>query len=331
MEPPRHRAARLREPLRRTLEWALARSGGIAAPQPVPLAQLAAERGLSPRTLREHLARLEALGLIERVHAGQSGLSLRRPEPVCPRGPDGSPDGPADAAPRGNDPASEILALLTRAGVYPQVARALAAEPWVTVELVSAWIRTLERNQLVRNLAAMLVHTLQDPARCVPAPAPPAGRFSGPGTHARIEEVPMPKPGDAVPAWSGEQDGEREAEPSTREWPAAARGAAETRARALLARDRPPEEDGSARLTELWARVRAVLSERLPAGADELWLQHARPQCLSDGVLIIAIPSTMGADWLNLSVVPRSHKNIREAIGRPLLLRFIPAGLRDYR
>jgi len=71
------------------------------------------------------------------------------------------------------------------------------------------------------------------------------------------------------------------------------------------------------------------MAGRLGPDVDRVWLEHARPLSCADGVLILGIPTALGAEWLNLAGVPRCYEAIQEAAGRPLLLRFVPAGARD--
>jgi DNA-binding transcriptional ArsR family regulator len=338
--------ARLPPSLRDTLAWAQARAAA-GEQVPLPLSRLAALRGLAPRTLREHLARLEQLGLVSRGYRGNAGIALNvLADPLSPPG--GSSERTADAAPPtllqprdrvrrdagawDDDTVRENVAALTGAGVYAQPARALARKPWITPGLITAWVDELRRTGAVRNLAAVLVHTLEDPERCLPPPAEPARWFSHDDAHhnrAGEESVPeVYSPGEGLKEQAGGADA---AEGLARGLGAAEapRQVRETRERVLLTHAPAANEDCASGLSALWASVHAVLAERLPPDADRLWLRRARPLCLSDGVLIVAVPSTLGAEWLNLAGAPRCYDAISEAAGRRLLLRFVPAGARD--
>ncbi|MHB1317881.1 MAG: hypothetical protein ACYCYF_04590 [Anaerolineae bacterium] len=318
--------------MRITLEWARELTAPEGESAPMPLSRLADLRRIAPRTLREHLARLEGLGLLTRVYAGQAGLSIRIL--AAPSDPDPARD-PLDESllPAASGPpvqpvsglVRDSIDLLTRAGVYPQLARSLARKPWVTPDLIAAWVHELRHIRAVRVLAAVLVHTLQDPERCLPPPAPPA-----------------------VAPRSG-QDGERDAPAGSRplseqSFPGQAEHASSAGSRLA---ETPPERVQLSRSVEvsthsapssmhvspepgaLWECVHHALASRLPAEMDALWLRRARPLSLSDGVPIVAVPSNLGAEWLNLAGAPRCYDAICEAAGRRLLLRFVPARVRD--
>lgn len=359
--------------VRETLAWAreLAAPGGESAP--LPLSRLADLRRIAPRTLREHLARLEGLGLLTRVYAGQAGLSIRvapvEPGTTTGRGPAAERVPPTESGSpmqSVNERVVDSVALLTRAGVYPQLARSLARKPWVTPELIAAWVHELRHIRAVRVLAAVLVHTLQDPERCLPPPAPPTasqrplpdGRLR-PARHLyALEDGRQPQDSDgeetemnALPGGSTDADGL--ASPGEQDRPASSRlvrehadpaeqeGAGSTLAslppppleRVQLSR--APAQPGaySSRNGEhaaLWEAVHRALASRLPAEMDALWLRRARPLSLSDGVLIVAVPSTIGAEWLNLAGAPRARDAIQQAVGERMTLRFVPAGLREH-
>ncbi len=344
--------------LHETLDWARSLTAPGVDARPLPLAALAALRGVAPRTLRAHLARLEQLGLLERRYAGQCGISLHitaaagecdgpgreAPRPlsqVTPERSDGRVDRPVDAdragraveAANSDAKAAEAVALLTAAGVFPRVAAALGAKPWITPEIIAAWIHELGRVREVRNLAAVLVYRLQDPARCLPPPGagtpdgPALGRVLG-GRAARDHCADNERDGPG-PATSGDVGAAKDVGAAQPVRPGA-------RLRVLLSRAVPEGEPSSAEvvspsepLAALWERVRQAMAGRLGPDVDRVWLEHARPLSCADGVLILGIPTALGAEWLNLAGVPRCYEAIQEAAGRPLLLRFVPASARD--
>jgi hypothetical protein len=333
-----------------TLDWArdLAATGGVTAP--LPLARLADLRRIAPRTLREHLARLESLGLVTRVYAGNAGLSLRvvpaPQESDAEPAPAGEHMAGAEAGPHAplvSDDVRKSIALLTRAGVYPQLARTLAHKPWVTPDLIAAWVHELRDIRAVRVLAGVLVHTLQDPERCLPPPDPQ--------TAVRLlhEDACDPYPGARPRDRMRDGDAsESVAIPQAEARPVETRGARMACARptgiaqttlervllsrpgdppSALPRDRAPQS--AAEHVALWNAVHRAMASRLPAEVDTLWLRRAHALSLSDGVLIVAVPSTIGAEWLNLAGAPRTREAIQQAAGRSLIVRFIPAGLRE--
>lgn len=340
-----------------TLEWAreLAGPGGVSAA--LPLDRLAALRGIAPRTLRDHLAGLERLGLLERRYAGQLGialcvLSVSEPEEGCELE---AGSFAAVAEWRSDDaagaPGADKVALLTAAGVYLPVARALASRPWVTREIIAAWIEELRRVPAVRNLAAVLVYRLQEPSRCLPIP----GQGSGPGVapaplHDR-EQRRSGDPGGPHAAAGAPHDivsRNEPVEPGRADAAHSARGPAESadhvtasgsaveRRRAALPQpmepsdsDPPTEAGATDALVALWERIRLAMATRLGADVNRLWLERARPQSCSDGVLLLTVPTALGAEWLNVAGAPRCYDAICEAAGRRLLLRFVPANARD--
>jgi len=306
-------------PLRETLAWAAA-----LPPNPLPLAQLAALRGVAPRTLREHLARLEERGLLRREYAGQAGLMLQVVDSSVPVDPPEVGEQPAreDADRRGR-----ALALLMEAGVYQRTARELVQLPWVEPELVRAWVQALRCKRAVRSVPAVLVHTLRNPARCLP---PPHQRSRSPGVDrgGRGErnaggspEEPCTAPqGATVKAWPAGDDGRvaywrvQLAEP-----------AAEPEA--------PDEDDEAAGelLASLWEQAREAMAVRVSAEMDRLWLEPAWPLCYSDGVLVVAVPTPLAAEWLNGAVSRSILEAIQRSSGTRLALRFVPAGLNRHR
>jgi hypothetical protein len=276
----------------------------------MPLQRLAALRGVAPRTLREHLRRLEEDGLLVRHAAGQQGLTLRltagSPASTAPSrallawpGPDGSGTAAGQGVPPNvvapamdGSALRRSIDLLSAAGVYPQVARTLARKPWVTPDLIAAWVYELQSIRAVRHLPAVLAHTLRDADRCLP---PPESEPIGPAPAARRPQAVSQEDECAPGASMAEPSGDR--------------------AMALA----------------LWDAARPALAGGLPQAADTLWLQAAWPLSCADGVLLIAVPTTIGADWLNLSGVPRCRGALEQSLGPSLSLRFVPAGLNDGR
>jgi DNA-binding transcriptional ArsR family regulator len=363
---------RLPASLRETLAWARAAAGEQV---PLPLSRLAALRGIAPRTLREHLARLEALGLVTRRYCGNAGISLTVSEDLAPR-PAGepdrmftkvsaalpSPDDPLwpDASVWDNDAVRAKVGLLTRSGVYAQPARALARRPWITPELITAWVDELRRTEAVRNVAAVLVHTLEDPARCLPPPIAVAARAGDPPdcrphrtSAARYDQAPKEQGTMRLDA-PAEPDADRDHSVSDaiggggralREPPTGGADMgippgqhSETRVERVqlsgayrpVAPPGPPirtrESDDA---VALWEVVRQAMANRLPADVDTLWLKRAHPLGCSDGVLLVAVPTTLGADWLNLTGTPRCREAIQRSTGTALIVRFVPAGLHE--
>lgn len=366
--------------LRTTLEWAQELTAPGGESEPLPLDRLADLRRIAPRTLREHLARLEGLGLLTRVYAGQAGLSIHVTQEERDDSPDAGREGecvpcPAEG-PTGQPVSAQVLesvSLLSRAGVYPQLARSLARKPWVTPDLIAGWVYELRHIRAVRALAAVLVHTLQDPERCLPPPEMPAGT---PNAGRRLD----PCSGEEVDACQAPSDecrrpdgDEREAQgmrsmtrltassrTSAFSLPSERKGArvvhegqsagyradaADSDVRSPPGRlervqlSRPREESAdhrpgfSARAPEhavLWEAVHRALASRLPAEMDALWLRRARALSYSDGVLIVAVPTTIGAEWLNLAGAPRARDAIQQVAGTRLVVRFVPAGLREH-
>lgn len=224
--------------------------------QPLPIAKLAALRGVAPRTIREHLRRLEELGCVRRRRVGPRGLALTlvRGRPTD-----------CDAVPEQEADRDACVTVLTEAGVYPQLARELAHRPWVTAALAAAWIAELEATPGIRNLAAVLVHTLRSPERCLPAPKP------------------RPPP---------------------------------------IQTATPESDHGLSGLP--WDALRAALCQQLPDPCA-LWLEKARPLALGDGILVIAVPNALAAEWLMVRGMGRAQAAVAEVTGRRLSLRFVPA------
>lgn len=340
-----------------TLVWVrdLTASGDVSAA--LPLDRLAVLRGIAPRTLRDHLARLEHAGLLQRRYAGQRGISLcvlsqaEAEEGCTPEaGAVEALAGPSDSAASAPGVAPDKVALLTAAGVYLPVARALAGRPWVTAEIIAAWVEELSRISAVRNLAAVLVYRLQEPSRCLPLPRHDSDHGAmRVRQHARgnrdswdAEEPEMTILGhrDVEGRDRAAQLGRALAGHPARDAVGSAAAVAGTnageRVRVQFSRG---EEQADAELravdsaadavVALWEPIRVAMATRLGPDVDRLWLQRARPQSLSDGVLLLTVPTALGAEWLNLSGAPRCYEAICEAAGRQLLLRFVPAGSRD--
>ncbi|MGI6366779.1 MAG: hypothetical protein ACOX2L_00220 [Anaerolineae bacterium] len=357
----------------RTLAWLEALPGSRVGTAPQTLAALAHQRGLAPRTLREHLARLERSGLLCRTSCGRAGLALSLPPVAAPA------SGPPPAAPlraplwgpapaqRSGAPAPQeapaqdaggqgaaaarpaeghSAALLQAVGVYPVVARRLAQQPWVTPEVIRGWVRLLQGNAAVRNLAAVLVYRLQDPRRCLfpqearrLPPEPPLP--DEPGLRPRrLRPVGRPAPSmgeplhvqlalDAAVEDDGvEDDGVEDdggGDHGVEHAGCAGEGGqpeATLSVGAPLA-ERPPQQ-GREELDALWQQVRAVLVRHMLPGSDLVWLRRARPTGLEYGLLRVAVYSPLSAHWLNACGLPQCLDEIRQVVGRPLRLVFYP-------
>jgi DNA-binding transcriptional ArsR family regulator len=284
---------------------------GEHAPEEMPpknLSELAEERGLAPRTVREHLRRLEELGYIRRQQAGRRGLVLsavRQPNPghtaaesreIRPNGRTLSIEGASVSErvskterQKRSDKKDLLLSmrLLTDAGVYPQLARELARLPWVTPDLVEAWIVELKSRSAVRKVPAVLVRTLRRRDRCLPVP---------PRRQAAPEQLTDK-----------------------------AEGTPQAAAEAAIEADPAPFNNGLGDLP--WREVLVRFSERLGPRAEALGMPRAAALALSDGVLIIGVPSALAADWLMTRMQKLARETVQEVTGRELGVRFVPGGL----
>ena len=217
-----------------------------------------------------------------------------RPRAATP--PASPPAGPDDGAEKDKlYPAKgkeELLAISNRlrsAGVYPVVAARLAGEPWVSLELVEAWIGALRQRPHVRQLGGLLAAILRKPETCLPAPSAPPP----PPAHAGREEDEGPPP--EAPDEEGEAE-EDESPPSP------------------FPQDRLP-----------WERVLALLRQRLGEEPVRVWLGGSAPLGLAEGRLIIALRSPLGADWVQKRYWRQIQEAVEEVAGRPLELRFVVA------
>ena len=87
------------------------------------------------------------------------------------------------------------------AGVYPVVAERLAREPWVSLEMVEAWIGALRRQPHVRQLGGVLAAILRKPETCLPPPCPVGtGLKPVPTPLPPDEDPPTQKPSEDAPA-----------------------------------------------------------------------------------------------------------------------------------
>ncbi|MCE5258321.1 MAG: hypothetical protein LLG44_04575, partial [Chloroflexi bacterium] len=148
--------------LRMTYALILGLAWGSAdgATPPVTRRELANLRGLSPRAIDAHLAALRRAGYIRNIPE-REGLPLvlvPRPLPgvraIAPSQQTASAM-PGETADNGGGSSSRSLpplhlgsesssySLLVRAGVYPSVAITLSQRPWLTPELVQAWVEHL--------------------------------------------------------------------------------------------------------------------------------------------------------------------------------------------
>jgi hypothetical protein len=194
------------------------------------------------------------------------------------------------------DPETLALAVerLEEVGVYPGLSQRIAQLAWVTPELIEAWIARLSRQRQVRHLAALLVAVLRDPTRCFPAPPLPAG---------------SPAPEDAL----GEADGD---------WPdqdgsALSDGEGDSRVDAASAR--------TVNLPFAWDDWLLALRARLGQQSVDTWLADAQPVSWADGVLVVALPSAMGVDWLTRCYGRELDLAAREVAGGPVNVRLVTA------
>lgn len=168
---------------------ALAAGQPDACTPPVSRAELGAACGLSTRSIDAHLRILREAGYVRTV-PGRAGLPLILAPQHLPDGagrplPEQAAQRPApspQAAPQlvgvpteANTQEQLLLTikLLSEAGVYPSVARRLAREPWITPELVAAWVAHLQRSSHVQHLGGVLTALLRRPETCLPPPLPP--------------------------------------------------------------------------------------------------------------------------------------------------------------
>ncbi|NLV75154.1 MAG: hypothetical protein GXY52_10830 [Chloroflexi bacterium] len=149
------------------------------ATSPVTHQELADARGLALRTIDTHLCALRNAGLVANTpeHEGLP-LILKLKLPPGLRAAVGAPNSAppqmsesgscsggtassSSATGPSHPPESSAYALLVRAGVNPSVAINLASRPWITPELVSAWVRHLKANRQIRHTGAVLASILQ--------------------------------------------------------------------------------------------------------------------------------------------------------------------------
>jgi len=159
------------------------------ATPPVTVRELAELRGLSPRSIDSHLAALRRAGYIRNApqREGLSLVLIPRPLPgvrvlepaqesaLVTQGKTagcggGSSSRSLPALNLAGEPSS--YSLLVRAGVYPSVAINLSQRPWITPELVQAWVEHLRGNKQVRHLGGLLTSILRRGDIGMPPPLP---------------------------------------------------------------------------------------------------------------------------------------------------------------
>ncbi len=298
---------------------------------PVSRRELAGLRGIALRTLDAHLAALRAKGYVRNApgRAGLKMIliptmfdSAQQPSPdaVSPTPADnGDPqqaNQPAQPAPDAQPvrphppPAScdvgmekklntpvgkeELLLLikrLTAAGVYPVVAERLAREPWVTLELVEAWVRALREQPRVRHLGGLLTAILRQPATCLPPPLAPVYTGASPSSEA---------PGRGKDTSEPVQD-------------------------AIGASDEPPAEEAPP-CDVPWEEVLGRLRQRLGAKRVEVWLDGSLPLCLEGKQLVIALRSPFAVDWVRNCHKRDIEAALKEVTGREYRVSFVVAG-----
>jgi hypothetical protein len=192
---------------------------------------------------------------------------------------------------------AEALALaverLEEVGVYPGLSQRIARLAWVTPELIEAWINRLKRQRQVRHLGALLVAVLRDPTRCLPAP------------WAAPLAAPEPAPdGEEADGPDQDQDAFRDDEDDSLSDAAPAR---------------------AVNLPFVWDDWLLALRGRLGERSVEAWLTGAQPLSWADGVLVVAVPSAMGVDWLTTRYGRELDLAARELAGRPVNVRLVTA------
>jgi hypothetical protein len=149
------------------------------ATPPVTRRELGELRQLSPRAIDSHLAALRRAGyvrnaperdglplvLIPRPLPGMRAMTPLVPEPApLPTAEIAGSDGGTTSSRaysllKEDNPSS--YSLMVRAGVYPAIAVTLSQRPWMTPELVQAWIEHLRGERQVRHLGGLLASILR--------------------------------------------------------------------------------------------------------------------------------------------------------------------------
>ena len=161
------------------------------ATPPVTRRELGELRQLSPRAIDAHLAALRRAGyvrnaperdglplvLIPRPLPGMRAMSPLVSEPTrAPTAEIAGSDGGTTSSKlnsllKEDNPSS--YSLLVRAGVYPAIAVTLSQRPWMTPELVQAWIEHLRGERQVRHLGGLLASILRRGDIGMPPPPVP--------------------------------------------------------------------------------------------------------------------------------------------------------------
>jgi len=184
-----------------------------------------------------------------------------------------------------------LIKRLTAAGVYPVVAERLAREPWVTLELVEAWVRALRQQPRVRHLGGLLTAILRQPATCLPPPLTPVYTGASPSSEA---------PGGGKDTSEPVQD-------------------------AIGASDEPPAEEAPP-CDVPWEEVLGRLRQRLGAKRVEVWLDGSLPLCLEDKQLVIALRSPFAVDWVRNCHKRDIEAALKEVTAREYRVSFVVAG-----
>lgn len=159
----------------------LAHGTADGATPPVTRRELAELRHCSMRAIDAHLAALRRAGLVDNApgRVGQALVLVPRPLPglraLAPESPAAMarPEPPA-YPPLTTDGEPSAYALMVRAGVYPAIAVTLSQRPWITPELVQAWINHLRGARHVRHPGGLLASLLRRGDIGMPPPPVPA-------------------------------------------------------------------------------------------------------------------------------------------------------------
>ena len=172
---------------------------------------------------------------------------------------------------------TECVERLEDAGVYAGLSQQIAGLPWVTSDLIDAWVWQLKQQRRVRSLGAVLASVLRDRGRCFPAPALPS-----------TEELP------------------------------------EARDQLLPLSSARPEPTLPFDWTEWIASLREAIGDR----PVDLWLEEAYPVSHSDGVLVVAVTTPFGVDWLSNQRQRELDASASELAGTGVKVRLVTAHVR---
>lgn len=217
-----------------------------------------------------------------------SASTYQGPPPASPG--EGDKQNKLDTA-KGQEELLAISKRLKGAGVYPVLAERLAREPWVSLELVEAWIAALRRRPHVRQLGGLLAAILRQPETCLPAPClAEVGSERTPGEGASLKPVPSPT------------DDSFDNQPLS-----------------------PEGEEGDGGQL-LWEQVLALLRQRLGEERVRVWLGGSVPLSMAEGRLLVALRSPLGVDWVQKRYWQPIQEAVEEVAGRSLELRFVVGG-----